>query len=345
VIVLVAHSSAPDRKRLSATLTAKGHTVIEAPTLASVQARVQSDAPDVLLLDWSMLDTTGTRAIGFLRDPSNDQRRVYVIAMSARASADDFRAADKAGVDDFLRVPVLPEELLMRVRAPERIATWANAATRNHCSQALSKIRAWNELETLIGQEMSEMFGCDLVTDDYSASQIVHAGHIAISIVYDRVQIRLALGTDALGTQALVAHLLGGDSRPEAVADALRELANVAAGAFKRAALADGANVAISIPSNQNLFQTGEGRRWTLRGNNSVSLACVSVAQSIPPKRVPANKLEEGMVVIRDIRSAAGALLLPAGTSLTATTAQRLAGMLGNTGIVEVSDLAGQGQY
>jgi hypothetical protein len=149
---------------------------------------------------------------------------------------------------------------------------------------------------------MSEMFGCDLVTGDYSSSQIVHASQVAISIVYDRVKIRLALGIDAGGTEALVTHLLGGDNRPEAVADALRELANVAAGAFKRAALTDGASVAIGIPSDQNLFATGEGRRWTLRGKNSVSLAFAGIARSIPPKRIPASKLEEGMVVIRDSR-------------------------------------------
>jgi CheY-like chemotaxis protein len=339
VIVLVAHPSAPDRKRLCAILTTKGHTVIEANTLTTVQTHVQNDWPEVLLLDWSMLDATGPSAISYLRDSSIDQPRVYVIAMSARASADDFRAVEKAGIDDLLRMPILPEELLMRVRAPERIATWAGSQSRNHCAHALSKIPAWNELETLIGREMSEMFGCDLVRGDYSASEIVHASHVAISIVYDRVEIRLALGIDAVGTRALVAHLLAGDSRPEAVADALRELANVAAGAFKRAAIADGARVAVSIPTDQNLFATGEGRRWTLRGDNSLSLACASIARSIPPKRVPASKLEEGMVVIRDVRSPAGALLLPAGTSLTSVTARRLAGALGSSGIVEVSDL------
>jgi hypothetical protein len=165
----------------------------------------------------------------------------------------------------------------MRVHAPDRIANLASATSRNHCSHALSKIRAWKELETLIGREMSVMFGCDLVTSDYSASQIVHASHVAISLVYERVQIRLAVGTDAPGTEALVAQ----------VADALRELANVAAGAFERAALADGASVAVSIPSDQNLFATGEGRRWTLRGTNSISVACAGIARSILPSAYP----------------------------------------------------------
>jgi hypothetical protein len=62
--------------------------VIEATTLAALQARVQADFPDVLLLEWSMLDAPGPRAIGFLREQNNDQPRVYVIAMSGRASAD-----------------------------------------------------------------------------------------------------------------------------------------------------------------------------------------------------------------------------------------------------------------
>jgi CheY-like chemotaxis protein len=340
VKILVAHPSASDRKRLSAPLVAKGHSVAETHTIAGLQARVQTDSPEVLLLDWSMLDGQGPRAIGFLRDTSAEQPRVYVIAMSGRASASDFSSAEKAGVDDFLRLPVITEELLMRVSAPARIASWANApAGRHRVDDALSKIAAWTNLESLIGKEMSEMMGIDLAASaSVPPAQIVHASNIAISIANDRIEIRLALGIDGPGTEALAAHLLGGDTSPEAIGDALRELANTAAGAFKRAALADGANVAISIPSNQNLLSSGEGRRWTLRGDNQLSFLCAGIARAIPPKRVLVKHLTEGMVVIRDVRSPAGALLLPAGTCLTATTARRLADALENTWVIEVSD-------
>jgi DNA-binding response OmpR family regulator len=341
VKILVTHPSASDRKRLVSPLVAKGHTVIEIPTIAALQARVQSDAADVLLLDWTMLDSQGPRAIGFLRDRS-DPPRVYVIAMSSRASQNDFAAAERAGVDDFLRLPVFAEELLMRVNAPARIATWAHAhAARSGPYETLAKIKAWKELDALIGKELGEMMGLELKLSTCELSQIVHASDITISIANDRVEIRLALGIDGPGTEALGAHLLGGDTSPAAIGDALRELANTAAGAFKRAALADGANVAISIPSNRDLLSAGEGRRFMLRGDNRVSIACAGIARLISPKRVLVKQLEEGMVVIRDVRTPAGALLLPAGTCLTATTARRLADVLEHSWSIEVNDPRG----
>ena len=57
----------------------------------------------------------------------------------------------------------------------------------------------------------------------------------------------------------------------------------------------------------------------------------IADARTRANRRVPARRLAEGMVVVKDVLNGAGVLLLPSGTRLTSTTAERLSRLLDQT--------------
>lgn len=71
----------------------------------------------------------------------------------------------------------------------------------------------------------------------------------------------------------------------------------------------------------------------------TIAIFCtVSVAQQ-PNEVVAAHKLQEGMVIVCVVCNDSGALLVPAGTRITSSTATRIAAALGEK-LIEVSPLA-----
>jgi hypothetical protein len=79
-------------------------------------------------------------------------------------------------------------------------------------------------------------------------------------------------------------------------------------------------------------------RRWGRQaGTPGLRFGIVGQVSVRETQRVSSACLKEGMVVSHDLRSESGALLVPAGTRLTRTTASRLALALGNRALVEVA--------
>ena len=69
-------------------------------------------------------------------------------------------------------------------------------------------------------------------------------------------------------------------------------------------------------------------QRSVLVGEGATLHAIVTVGPQ-PNELVPANRLREGMVVVRAVTNESGALLIPAGTRVTSSTADRVAKQLG----------------
>jgi hypothetical protein len=201
----------------------------------------------------------------------------------------------------------------------------------------------WNQLHEIVGAELGELIGESFTPATQAPREVVQTSAIPLTLTAEHLQLRIGLGIDGCTMGALQSTLLGGDTSTEAMADAMREIANTAGGAVKRAALAAGVEFSIGLPSNTNLVAC-EGRAhhraWTLRAPSGVELACVVIASSTAPKVVATRDLREGMVLARDVRNAMGTLIAPAGTNLTRTTVEQLSRILGAAASLEVTEIA-----
>ena len=166
------------------------------------------------------------------------------------------------------------------------------------------------------------------VSQPRSLCQSIQCGMPRISIVAD-TPTRSWLGANLLGDPA---------ASEEALDDVMREMANVAGGALKRAALIEGPVLTTGIPvDGRSLPARDSGARcWTVPIADGVSIAVIGEIRRRANRRIPAQRLSEGMIVVNDVHSDAGLLLLPAGTRLTSTTADNLRDLL-DLAVIEVS--------
>ena len=123
--------------------------------------------------------------------------------------------------------------------------------------------------------------------------------------------------------------------------DALRELANTAGGALKRAALTESVALTTGLPVDDNAARfPGKHICWSLTLQDGGCFAVVGEILARGNERISAAKLAEGMVIAHDVRNESGILLVPAGARLTSTSALRLAAMLGPRFFLEVAPAA-----
>lgn len=328
--ILAAISDAKERKRIAAVLAAAHHEVVEAHTAAAANGLV-SGGFDIAFVD-----------VGMVGRARQAQQRVYVIAVvSAAAASSEYWTVYSAGADDVMRINAPKDEIVGRAGALERIRQWACPPPT--VTQRLAAIPMWSRIDEIVGAELGELIGEPFTPDREIPISVVQTSSIPLTLATEHIQIRIGLGIDdgTLGT--LQSTLLGGDTSTEAVADAMRELANTAGGAVKRAALDSGVEFTIGLPSNTNILsqdQTSRHRAWTLRSPSGVEFVCVAVACSSAPKLVATKDLREGMVLARDVRNAMGMLIAPAGTNITRTTCEQLSRILGESASLEVSEIA-----
>jgi CheY-like chemotaxis protein len=97
-------------------LEAAGHNVIEAATGAEALARLQTDRPDLVLLDIRLPDTEGWDIMRNLRS-TQELSSVPVLIMSAHSSGDVRERAKHEGSSGYLVKPFREEDLLHAANA------------------------------------------------------------------------------------------------------------------------------------------------------------------------------------------------------------------------------------
>jgi putative two-component system response regulator len=97
-----------------------GYTVTPAATGTEALRLLRNESFDIALLDWVMPEPDGLALCRAMRGRLS-QDYVYTILMSGRCGCDDVLAGLRAGADDYLRKPVSPQELLLRVNVAKRI--------------------------------------------------------------------------------------------------------------------------------------------------------------------------------------------------------------------------------
>jgi len=113
--VLVVDDDPDFAEVVGAVLGADGIAVKHAPDARHLVELLDEVRPDLLLLDAMLPDVSGWDAIRIVRtDP--EHRDVPIVFVTGRTDLQSRVAAFDAGADDYLAKPLVPEELLARVR-------------------------------------------------------------------------------------------------------------------------------------------------------------------------------------------------------------------------------------
>lgn len=118
--VLLVEEEAPMREHLSRQLADDGFEVVAADRAAEALALVESERPDLVLLDAVLPDGSGFEVCGRLRagEPGRAWNRdVAVIMVTTRGDSSDRVRGFARGADDYVVRPFVYEELLARMRA------------------------------------------------------------------------------------------------------------------------------------------------------------------------------------------------------------------------------------
>jgi putative two-component system response regulator len=142
--VLVVDDDAITRQFLAYTLRNAGYTVSTAKNGAEAFERFLIDPYQLIVSDWNMPEMNGLDLCRAVRR-ADCRSYVYFILLTTHDRPEDAIAGLGAGADDYVRKPVDPGELIMRVNAGQRVI---NLETRGLTIFALAKLAESRDPET-----------------------------------------------------------------------------------------------------------------------------------------------------------------------------------------------------
>jgi len=117
VKLLVVDDEPPIRKLLRVGLSAEGFNVLEAGNAASAISQVESDKPEVIILDLGLPDLPGHDLLARWRRENLD---VPIVILSSRTGEAGIVRALELGADDYVTKPFGMKELVARIRVALR---------------------------------------------------------------------------------------------------------------------------------------------------------------------------------------------------------------------------------
>lgn len=126
--ILVVDDVPENRRLLEAVLEPRGYSVVGAGDGATALALVESEQPDLVLLDVLMPELDGYAVCERLR--ANEETAVLPVIMVTSSEGEEKTRAIEAGADDFIPKPFNHHELLTRVRSLLRIKRYHDTINR-----------------------------------------------------------------------------------------------------------------------------------------------------------------------------------------------------------------------
>lgn len=114
--ILIVDDEPAIREMVGYSLMKEGYACAEAADAEKAREQVQSDRPDLVLLDWMLPGMSGIDYARRLRsDPATQD--IPIIMLTARGEEGDKIRALDTGADDYITKPFSTRELLARMRA------------------------------------------------------------------------------------------------------------------------------------------------------------------------------------------------------------------------------------
>lgn len=335
---LIVHDNKAERDSIASVLTAEKYRV-DTVAVAAAAGYLDRESPELVIVGWHQAAPLLVRRI---RSRDAD-KRAYILATLDKLPASVIPTMFDAGVDDFMRTPIVREELIARAAAPQRIKMWASpGATTNGEGVELAKLKAFTQLGSIVTEDLAQIVGPLAIQNGWSVNGELRGAFIPMTVASEQAEIRVSIVVEAKLLRTLAGILLGDENAPnESLDDMLREIANTAGGAVKRAAELENVNVTTGLPVNGGATSTQNETTscWTAVLDSGVQarIGIIGEIRKQKNQRIPLAKAAEGMVITHDLRNESGALILPAGARLTQTSVGRMRQLLGPRFVIDVT--------
>jgi len=117
--ILIVEDEAAIREMLGYSLMREGYSCDEASDVEEARHRIETNRPDLILLDWMLPGMSGIDYARRLRN-DNTTRDIPIIMLTARGEESDKIKGLDTGADDYITKPFSTRELLARLRAVMR---------------------------------------------------------------------------------------------------------------------------------------------------------------------------------------------------------------------------------
>jgi two-component system phosphate regulon response regulator PhoB len=114
--VLIVEDEPEIREMLNFSLTRAGFTVIEAATGEMALQRLDTDLPDILIVDWMLPGMSGVELAKRIRRDELTSA-LPLLMLTARSEETDVLKSFESGIDDYMSKPFSPKELVARIKA------------------------------------------------------------------------------------------------------------------------------------------------------------------------------------------------------------------------------------
>lgn len=146
--ILIADDSSTIRTYLSNLLWRWGHEVVAAKDGAEAWQLLQSEAPQLVILDWMMPEPDGVEICHRLRTMPHF-KNLYVLMLTSLSDTEDVVAGLNAGANDYLLKPFKEAELQARVNVGIRMVE-LQAQLARRISELETALKENNQLRGLL---------------------------------------------------------------------------------------------------------------------------------------------------------------------------------------------------
>ena len=136
--ILIVEDEPAIQELLAFNVTQAGFQALRAEDADSAWQQIRSNAPDLILLDWMLPNTSGVILAKQLRSDART-KDIPIIMLTARGEERDKVLGLESGADDYITKPFSPRELMARIRA----------VLRRHVPQMPDEVVAAGGLELL----------------------------------------------------------------------------------------------------------------------------------------------------------------------------------------------------
>src|SRR5262245_3703270 len=119
--ILIADDDEVSRDLLEHMLEQEGYEVRTASTGLEAFSILRAESIQLVITDWEMPELSGIELCKLIRQSVGDGGYVYVIMLSGHNERNQIVQGLAAGADDFLTKPLFRDELIVRIRAGERV--------------------------------------------------------------------------------------------------------------------------------------------------------------------------------------------------------------------------------